>query len=79
MNHKENDTSNNSSIVVCKLSDVGTYDWGDTHANHRENMLTTAELMEVVFPLQSNPGSNTSSTSLRVVGGGEKGTQCLGV
>jgi hypothetical protein len=67
---------------------------------HKESRLTTEELLEVAFSLQSNPkfykedksllgtkihescveaGSNTSTVALRVVGGSEKGTQCLGV
>jgi hypothetical protein len=35
--------------------------------------------MEVSDPFREEVGLNTSTVTLRVVGGDEKGTQCLGV
>jgi hypothetical protein len=49
---------------------------------------TSLELLEAVFPMRFAPrlngeheaaGSNTSTVALCVVGGDEKGTQCLGL
>jgi hypothetical protein len=46
----------------------------------KDKHATTEELLEEVFSVRSAPlevGSNNSTVALRVVGGDEKGTQCL--
>jgi hypothetical protein len=59
MDHIENDKFNNSFIVVCMNchANVSTVPFhrNNIEDTQRESKLTTEELKEAVFPLQSDP------------------------